>query len=192
MYLYKKCTIQNTFSRTLPCNWRCSTACKTIGGTCGVGGLSADCLSIRHDAEAEEDRSVRASISRDFQLDDSVGWSLPDKVLLSLFWFEFSLDDLELCERLDPDECRLTFGDSSGTSWLPVEFVEEIDGVLSLTFLCPFFNSEVSITPWDVTALWRGIAKTPFSVIQFRNHNNLLLSHVHVPSILFIIFGCNS
>lgn len=51
-----------------------------------------------------------------------------------MFGLEFSTDDLELCERLEPDECRLTLGESSGASCVPVEVVDGIDGVPSLRF----------------------------------------------------------
>ena len=144
-------------------------ACTTIGGTWGSGGLRADCLSMRHDAEADDDRSVSASISRDFQLVDSEGGSLLDNDLLSLFWFAFSLDDLELCERLEPEECRLTFGESSVASWVPAEVVDDIDGVPSLRFFWDFFDSVESGVAWGVTALWRGIANTPFSKRRWRS-----------------------
>ena len=143
----------------LPLDLRCSIACKTIGGTWGKGELRAD-LSTRYEAEADDDKRVRASISRDFQLVDSEGVSLLD--LLPVSWLEISFEDLELCERLEPDESRLIFSEASVTSW-----VEAVDGVIngvpSLTFLGDFFDSAQSGGPWGVTALWRGIANTPFS-----------------------------
>lgn len=91
-------------------------------------------MSIKQDADSDDDRSVNASISRDFQLVDSKGWSLFKEVLLSVFGLEFSTDDLELCDRLEPDECRLTLGESSGASSFPAEVVDEMDGVPSLRF----------------------------------------------------------
>ena len=91
-------------------------------------------MSIKQDAEADDDRSVNASIRRDFQFVDSKGWSLFEGLLLSIFGLEFSTDDLELCDRLDPDECRLTLGESSGASGVPAEVVDDIDGVPSLRF----------------------------------------------------------
>lgn len=121
-------------------------------------------MSIKQDAEADDERSVNASISRDFQLVDSKGWSLFEEALLSVFGLEFSTDDLELCERLEPDECRLTlWGESSGSSGVPGEVVDDIDGVPSLRFFWGFLGSVDSGVPCAVTALCKGIANTPFS-----------------------------
>ena len=55
-------------------------------------------------------------MSRDFQLGDSKGWSLSEDVFSSVFGFEFSTEDLELCERLDPEESLRTPGESSDAS----------------------------------------------------------------------------
>ena len=48
-------------------------ASKTMGGTCGGKVRSVASLSIKHDAEAEDDNKVNASISLDFQFGDSGG-----------------------------------------------------------------------------------------------------------------------
>ena len=138
-------------------------ACRTIGGTWGRGGFRADCLSMRYVAGADDDRRVRASISRDFQLVDSEGVSLFG--LLPVLWFAISLDDRELCERLDPVESRLIFIESSVASW--VETAEgEINCVSSLTLFGDFFKSAESGGLWCVTALCKGIENTPFSKIK--------------------------
>ena len=156
------------YRKTIPYNWRCSIACMTIGGTWGGEELSTDCLSIKQDAEADDDRSVNASISRDFQLIDSKGWSLFEEVLLSVFGLEFSIDDLELWDRLEPDECRLTLGESSGASGVPGAVVDDIDGVPSLRFFWGFLGSIDSGLPCAETALCRGIANTPFSIKKIK------------------------
>lgn len=140
-------------------------ACKTIGGTWGKGGFRADRLSMRHVAGADDDRRVRASISRDFQLVDSEGVSLFG--LLPVSWFGISVDDRELCERLDPEESRLIFMESSVASWVETAD-DEIDCVPSLTPFGGFFKSAESGVLWGVTALCKGIANTPFSKKEIR------------------------
>lgn len=137
-------------------------ACKTIGGTWGRGGFRADCLSMRYVAGADDDRRVMASISQDLQLVDSEGVSLFG--LLPVSWF-VSLDDRELCERLDPVESRLIFMESSVASC--VETAEgELNCVSSLTLFGDFFESAESGQLWCVTALCKGIENTPFSKIK--------------------------
>ena len=73
--------------------------------------------------------------------------------MLSVFGVEFSTDDLELCDRLEPDECRLTLGESSGTSGVPAELVDEMDRMPSLRFFSAFLGSIESEVPGAVTAL---------------------------------------